>query len=822
VLLSRIRAFFTGRGYPSSGPVPKELLELRGLVERLAREAPFHWWDVEPATLPSGAQILSLPPEEQVASALLAVELLPTQAYQGRYVLERLLSELLRRKLPFPDEQLTWLVETCARSGGSIPPVRPLIGVVEARASRPPLPPALEAAVRELREVCAHPRQAAEIKRLSGRLGCALGEQATSSLTPDDAWARQALHDLQSDADAARAAWSDLLAIGVTARGSKPTRKVLAAAGDALGRIGPETFQARFSTWVELVGPRHSDPGPRYETQHPIDPRMGEPNASILRGLVWASSLISSSEMARALGDLAIGCFRKLAQWGPVSAQVGNACIWALSAIEEMEAVSQLGRLSRKVKYAQAQRLIQEALAEAARRTGMSPEELEEVAVPTFGLEPPGHREEDLGGHTALLSVERTAARLQFRDSKGKVLKTVPAEVKQHHGEELKELRKTQKDLEAMLAAQSSRLEQLFLAERSWPARVWRERYLDHGLLSGLTRRLIWAFTDGQAQALGISDGGGGIVGSDGVPLPVRDETIVRLWHPLGSSADAVLGWRRFLEDREIVQPFKQAHREIYVLTDAELQTATYSNRFAGHVLRQHQFAALCRQRGWRYTLQGGFDSHNTPTLVLPRWGLEAEFWVDGHHEQAQMSPAGIYLYLATDQVRFSDATGPRPLVEVPALLFSEVMRDVDLFVGVCSIGTDPNWEDHGGGHHLDYWRHFAFGELGATAETRKAVLARLLPRLTALANVAEIDGKFLRVQGKRRGYKIHLGSGNILMEPNDQYLCIVPDRGPDVDRVFLPFEGDPGLSLILSKALLLARDDRIKDPTILRQIARS
>src|SRR5215472_641544 len=107
VLLSRIRAFFTGRGYPSSGPVPKELLELRGLVERLAREAPFHWWDVEPATLPSGAQILSLPPEEQVASALLAVELLPTQAYQGRYVLERLLSELLRRKLPFPDEQLT-------------------------------------------------------------------------------------------------------------------------------------------------------------------------------------------------------------------------------------------------------------------------------------------------------------------------------------------------------------------------------------------------------------------------------------------------------------------------------------------------------------------------------------------------------------------------------------------------------------------------------------------------------------------------------------------------------------------------------------------
>ncbi|HEX5052867.1 MAG TPA: hypothetical protein VFZ65_13915 [Planctomycetota bacterium] len=38
-------------------------------------------------------------------------------------------------------------------------------------------------------------------------------------------------------------------------------------------------------------------------------------------------------------------------------------------------------------------------------------------------------------------------------------------------------------------------------------------------------------------------------------------------------------------------------------------------------------------------------------------------------------------------------------------------------------------------------------------------------------------------------------------------------------DRVLLPFEGDRTLSLILSKALLLAADDKITDPTILRQI---
>ena len=57
-------------------------------------------------------------------------------------------------------------------------------------------------------------------------------------------------------------------------------------------------------------------------------------------------------------------------------------------------------------------------------------------------------------------------------------------------------------------------------------------------------------------------------------------------------------------------------------------------------------------------------------------------------------------------------------------------------------------------------------------------------------------------------------------MKPNDQYLCIVPGRSnTGTSKVFLPFEGDNMLSIILSKALLLADDDKITDKTILSQI---
>jgi hypothetical protein len=316
------------------------------------------------------------------------------------------------------------------------------------------------------------------------------------------------------------------------------------------------------------------------------------------------------------------------------------------------------------------------------------------------------------------------------------------------------------------------------------------------------------------------------MVDADDKPLNGLDDSVrVHLWHPISADAAKVLAWRRWLERHEIVQPFKQAHREVYILTDAERRTADHSNRFAAHIIRQHQFAALCRQRGWRYRLQGSaWDGANTPTLELPDWDLRVEFWVQGAETPAddQTSHMGVSLFLTTDQVRFTRADlTPVPLTEVPALVFSEVMRDADLFVGVTSIGNDPRWEEE---RYEGYWHSFSFGELSVPAQTRREVLLRLIPRLKIAERCTILD-KFLVVRGNQRNYKIHLGSGNILMEPNDQYLCIVPAQGSiakgEIRNVFLPFEGDFTLSHILSKAFLLAEDHKITDPSIRSQIDR-
>ena len=238
-------------------------------------------------------------------------------------------------------------------------------------------------------------------------------------------------------------------------------------------------------------------------------------------------------------------------------------------------------------------------------------------------------------------------------------------------------------------------------------------------------------------------------------------------------------------------------------------------------------------------------DSYPPAFINLPKWNLRAEYWIEGAGSEygEDTNDSGTYLYLITDQVRFypidasqrhAHAGGggyapnrngddqPLELSQIPPLVFSEVMRDVDLFVGVASVGNDPNWNDGGPrGRYVDYWQKFSFGDLNATAQTRKAILQRLIPRLK-IAGQCTFEDKFLVVRGKLRNYKIHLGSGNIQMSPNDQYLCIVQGRSvanAEKSDIFLPFEGDNVMAVILSKAFLLAEDSKIKDETINRQI---
>jgi hypothetical protein len=822
--------------------------ELRGSV-----------WNMKPTDFAAGRAILAASPALQIAMMRAALGH-PSQTWYVSRAVDTLLSQLARRSLPYTaDDIRAVLGELCLRNRLYGVPVQALLRSF----ARPLADSATLAACRpemeRLRTVVSAWYPSADQRKLLKLLDEILcGQQGEPSMIirPDE-WGDQVRLLLDQLDPGIREPWLALLRHCATASGSAPSGKWLATARQAREHLGALDFARVAAAWLGAFRTSSNKP-PEHDARTFERTIQGcllsEENADLLRGLAWCCAEVEDAALAAALADAAIAGYRKITGVGPRSAKVAGACVYALKSMPGLHGAAQLERVRLQVKQPTYQQGIQRALDEAAHRAGMSRADLEELTVPTFGLEQ-GRLRVAIGPVAAELEVSGVDARIQWYDTAGKPRKAEPVEVKRDHKAELKDLTRLRDDITRMLTAQRDRLERLPLAERQWQLAAWRARYLDHPLIGGLARRLTWRFVDGARVVDGIwSDGG--LVDAADRPLDLSESAAVAAWHPALCEASDVLAWRTWLERHQVTQPFKQAHREVYLLTDAERTTRVYSNRFAAHILRQHQFNALAAARGWRNQLRLLVDDTYPPaTIALAHWGLRAEFWIEGAGDAygTDTNETGTYLYVATDQVRFypiaavqntahaggggySPAYGwrgreqrpgnePLPLEQIPPLVFSEVMRDVDLFVGVASVGNDPTWQDGGpGGRYRDYWQSYSFGDLSAVAETRKQLLARLVPRLT-IADRCAIEGRFLKVRGELRTYKIHLGSGNILMEPNDQYLCIVPGRGSaaaGTESLFLPFEGDTVLAIILSKAFLLAEDTKITDPTITRQITRA
>ena len=804
------------------------------LEEALAQDRVWSYSDLKIQNLEAGRQILEADPARRIEIVHEAVAQMQAISHRLRELQSRgveewnarfneeglpltnrherlgwLLSRVLRKRLPFGQSDLVGLLRAFASAGDGHPwywPAAGLLKAVETFVERKGLEPELRAALDGLRKSeTARYLDDSVLRRIDRHLASG-GRKLILDNTP---FGLGVVGWVTGLGQPERDAWTALVGHAREADGkAKPSAKWLKAAAGHVEAVGAAVLSERLAVWLDAFRPGPQNPAP---------------STGFLKGLIWIGSTLEGDDLAPLLGRFCEACYKKVPGIGPANLKLGNACILALGAMAGERGAAELVRLRSRIKFNQGRKQLDKAAQAAAERAGLSVQDLEEMALPDFGLDPQGCLRETLGDCTAEIRIAGSNdVALGWIGADGKPCKSVPAAVKANHAEALKDLRSRVKEIKGLLSGQRWRLESLYLQDRRWPLATWRARYLEHPLLANLSRRLIWRFAEG-AEVLAAIPVGEGLVGVDGRTIDwLGDAAEVSLWHPLGTAAAQVLAWRDRLAELEITQPFKQAHREIYLLTDAERRTDIYSNRFAAHILKQHQLNALCQARAWHYGLRGAWDQpENVPTRLLPQSRLKAEFWLDPVEEDSY-TDVGVYLYVGTDQVRFQDEHGQvLHLQEVPPLVFSEVMRDVDLFVGVASVASDPNWQDGGPeGRYRDYWWEHSFGDLTESAKTRHAVLAGLVPKLK-IADRCALDDKYLQVRGSKRSYKIHLGSGNILMEPNGQYLCIVKgwDKAADKQKVRLPFEGDAMLSIILSKAFLLAEDDKITDPTILSQI---
>lgn len=367
----------------------------------------------------------------------------------------------------------------------------------------------------------------------------------------------------------------------------------------------------------------------------------------------------------------------------------------------------------------------------------------------------------------------------------GKRLKAIPAKLKK--APEFAELRERKALIEKQHSRMRFSLESAMCRLDDFTGKELVS-LLEHPVLSPMLEQLVFV---GEGMMGYPVEGGQALQRHDGSTIPVQATSRLRLVHPYDLFQSGEWhDWQRecFLAER--IQPFKQVFRELYLLTEAEKREETLSRRYAGHQVQPRQAVALLGQRGWIAHYDEGVQK------TFHRENLSVHLGVlGGYFTPAEVEGITLEGVFFTEPGKWTLL----PLVNVPPIIFSEVMRDLDLVVSVAHRGRiDPE-------------------STASTVEMRSALL-RETCTLLKIGNV-NLQSNHALIEGKLDSYSVHLGSAVVHRQPGGA-LCIVPVHAQHRGRIFLPFaDDDPKTAEVISKVLLLARDNEIKDPSILEQL---
>lgn len=367
---------------------------------------------------------------------------------------------------------------------------------------------------------------------------------------------------------------------------------------------------------------------------------------------------------------------------------------------------------------------------------------------------------------------EKLVPELLIKDG-DKVRQSIPAIIQKN--EKYQKILVKKREIRSQLSTIKMTLEKAMLDETEFEGEELF-RLKKHPLLKYFIDKLVWKKTNKKEFLMGGE-------------AEFKNEEKYRLAHTVDFYQSSEWEkWQRQLFKKKIVQPFKQVFRELYLPSDRE--EGGLSRRFAGHQVKERQAMALFRSRGWVTTFEGDVFKRINRDNIIVRVLLEKGAFSPGEVEGPTV-----------EGVIFGDnENGKRKNInEIRPILFSEIMRDLDLVVSVA----------HEGGEVLE--------PSMSTVEMRGGLVAQTVDML-GLSNI-KVQKNFVIINGEYGEYAVHLGSGVIHQRPGGM-VFVLPIHSQFRGRIFLPFaDDDPKSAEVLTKILTLANDKEIKDPDIIRQI---
>ena len=351
-----------------------------------------------------------------------------------------------------------------------------------------------------------------------------------------------------------------------------------------------------------------------------------------------------------------------------------------------------------------------------------------------------------------------------------KTLKSIPDKYKKN--KEVEAL----KDSKTYLTKQYSRtrlsLEQAMLSQTLFTA-AELGKILEHPVVKAMLSKLVLFNPDTQASGFWQD---GKLLSAEGTLTPLKGTDKLLIAHP--SHLFYAVQWdlyQKYLFDKELKQPFKQVFRELYVPTKDELETSNRSERYQGHQVQPQKTVALLRGRGWTVNYEEGLQK------VYHKEGFRATIYAAADWYTPSDVEAPTLEYVVFYNLKDGKEV---PMKEINPVIFSEVMRDVDLVVSVAHVGgVDP--------------------EASHSTMQMRGALARESARLFKLQNV-EVKERHILVKNEHGDYSLHLGSG--MISRGGLQINVVAVQSQHRGRVFLPFvDDDPKTAEIISKMKLLS-----------------
>lgn len=368
----------------------------------------------------------------------------------------------------------------------------------------------------------------------------------------------------------------------------------------------------------------------------------------------------------------------------------------------------------------------------------------------------------------------------------GKLLKSIPAKYKKN--ETTLKFQETVKKLKDQYSRTRQMMEQAMEDKTTFEVWEFLELY-QNPVARPITETLVVKTTEEQNPKLGFLTKDG-IMDASGALHPVSADEKILIAHPFDLyQSGRWHEYQQLLFEKQLKQPFKQIFRELYVKLDEELEKES-SMLFSGNQIQPQKTVGALRSRRWVADYDDGLQKIYYQENIVARIYAMADWFSPADTEAPTL-----------EYVVFSDRKSGKPLQikNIPDIIYSEVMRDVDLAVSVAHAGgVDPETSH-------------------STIEMRRAIVACNLS-LFRTKNV-RLEGNHAIIDGKLGQYTVHLGSG-VVHQIGNSMLFVVPVHSQHRGRIFLPFvDDDPKTAEIMSKILLFAEDGKIKDPNILRQI---